>query len=571
MKGARSVWAQRPYIELSTRSALKSLKPAFVKTLMHELDVVGLQGRMFPVCFEDNSVGVFVLEVFRNEDQTQALLDLLEAQGRPMADPGLYVLPPALFLAVAQGDGLLPRAVKEPGAREILGSALSGIMTEVIEWAVSRKASDIHFNVQRLHAESSIWFTIAGRYVCPPRYAHIPTATMLDMLAVTWMEVQGGNGAVFDPSIEQEGRFVRTCQGRRHVIRWASLATDAGPSVCMRLLRLDVESVAPTLSELGYLPSQIELLEDARLSQGGAIILAGTVGSGKSTTIASLLRAIPSYRKIITLEDPAEYAIPNALQNSVVRSVHGDDLVVFDRKLKSIKRSAMNDLLIGEIRDQAAGRAFVDLAASGVSLYTTVHAGSALLIPERLCSSFIGIPRDFLAAPGVLKLLVYQVLLRELCPHCAFEFKEFLNSSSLPCARHINRSVKWWINWSSCIERIFGIPGSSLRFCNAVGCNQCKSEVPLMSGVKGRTAVAEMLSMGQDAELFSLFGRADQVEMRQWVSSRVKTPCADPDMRGKSARECALYKMSIGQLDPRELESNFGALTQPSSDGCSLA
>ena len=117
-----------------------------------------------------------------------------------MADPGLYVLPPALFLAVAQGDGLLPRAVKEPGAREILGSALSGIMTDVIEWAVSKKASDIHFNVQRLLAESSIWFTIGGRYVCPPRYAHSPTATMLDMLAVTWMEVQGGNGAVFDPS-----------------------------------------------------------------------------------------------------------------------------------------------------------------------------------------------------------------------------------------------------------------------------------------------------------------------------------------------------------------------------------
>jgi type II secretory ATPase GspE/PulE/Tfp pilus assembly ATPase PilB-like protein len=339
----------------------------------------------------------------------------------------------------------------------------------------------------------------------------------------------------------------------------------------MRLLRLDTESVAPTLTELGYLPSQVELLEDARLSQGGAIILAGTVGSGKSTTIASLLRAIPSYRKVITLEDPAEYAIPNALQNSVTRSVQGDDLAMFDRKLKSIKRSAMNDLLIGEIRDQAGGRAFVDLAASGVSLYTTVHAGSALLIPERLCSSFIGIPRDFLAAPGVLKLLVYQVLLRELCPHCALDFKEFLNLSSLPCARHISRSVKWWINWSSCIERVFGIPGSSLRFCNATGCSQCESEVPLMTGVKGRTAVAEMLSMAQDAELFSLFGRANQVAMQRWASSRDKTPHADPNMRGKSAHECALYKMSIGQIDPREVESIFGALAEQSSNGRSRA
>lgn len=571
MKGISSVWVQRPYVELSTRSALKSLKPPFVKTLMHELDVVALQSRMFPVCFGDNSVGVFVLEAFRNEDQTQALLDLLEAQGRPMADPGLYVLPPALFLAVAQGDGLLPRAVKEPGAREILGSALSGIMTEVIEWAVSRKASDIHFNVQRLHAESSIWFTIAGRYVCPPRYAHFPTATMLDMLAVTWMEVQGGNGAVFDPSIEQEGRFVRICHGRRHVIRWASLATDAGPSVCMRLLRLDTEAVAPTLAELGYLPSQVELFEDARLSQGGAIILAGTVGSGKSTTIASLLRAIPPYRKVITLEDPAEYAIPNALQNSVARSVQGDDLIMFDRKLKSIKRSAMNDLLIGEIRDQAAGRAFVDLAASGVSLYTTVHAGSALLIPERLCSSFIGIPRDFLAAPGVLKLLVYQVLLRELCPHCSLDFVEFLNSSAIQCARHVNRSVDWWRSWSSCIERQFSISSASLRFCNVSGCSQCESEVPLMTGIKGRTVVAEMLSITQDPELFFLLGRADPVEMHRWVASRDKMPCADPNMRGKSAHECALYKMSRGQIDPREIESNFGMFTEQSSPWCNRA
>jgi hypothetical protein len=80
-----------------------------------------------------------------------------------------------------------------------------------------------------------------------------------------------------------------------------------------------------------------------------------------------------------------------------------------------------------------------------------------------------------------------------------------------------------------------------------------------------------MLSMGQDPELFRLLGRADQDEMRQWMTNREKTPYADPNMRGKSARECALYKMSIGQIDPREIESNFGALTERSSDGCSLA
>ena len=551
-------WSQRPFIELSSRHALKLLKPAFVKTLIHEFDVAPLQTRMYPVCFADGSVGIFVLEAFRNEDQTLALIDLLQAKSRRLANPCLYVLPPALFLAVAQGDGLSPRSVKEPGARDVLGGALSAVMTEVIEWAAVKQASDIHLNVQKHLSESSIWFTIAGRYVRPERYAHIPTATMLDMLAVTWMDVQGGNGAVFDPSVEQEGRFVRVCNGRRYVIRWASLATDVGPSVCLRLLLLDSNVSSPTFSELGYLPSQIEALEAARVCQGGAIILAGTVGSGKSTTIASLLRTIPSYRKVITLEDPAEYAIPNALQNTVTRSVHDEGLTAFDRKLKAIKRSAMSDLLIGEIRDLAAGRAFVDLAATGVSLYTTVHAGSALLIPERLCSSFIGIPRDFLTAPGVLKLLVYQVLLREVCPHCALNFEQFLGTNGLACARNINRSVSWWRTWASVVERTFCIPSTMFRFCNAEGCGYCQNDIPLAAGTKGRTVVAEMLSKAQDAEIFSLLRQGDQGAVHRYLLARTKTPYTDADMQGKSALECALYKMSIGQIDPREIETHFG-------------
>ena len=329
---------------------------------------------------------------------------------------------------------------------------------------------------------------------------------------------------------------------------------------------LDSDVSAPTFSDLGYLPSQIEALEAARLSQGGAIILAGTVGSGKSTTIASLLRSIPNYRKVITLEDPAEYAIPNALQNTVVRSVHDEGLTAFDRKLKAIKRSAMSDLLIGEIRDQAAGRAFVDLAATGVSLYTTVHAGSALLIPERLCSSFIGIPRDFLTAPGVLKLLVYQVLLREVCPHCALNFEQFLRTKVLSCSRNINRSVSWWRTWASGVERRFCISSTMLRFCSAVGCSYCQSDIPMTAGTKGRTVVAEMLSTAQDAEIFSLLGQGDQGAVHRWLLARTKTPCTDAEMQGKSALECALYKMSIGQIDPREIETHFGLFQAMKSD-----
>ena len=83
-----------------------------------------------------------------------------------------------------------------------------------------------------------------------------------------------------------------------------------------------------------------------------------------------------------------------------------------------------------------------------------------------------------------------------------------------------------------------------------------------MSGTMGRTAVAEMISSTHDAELFSLLGQADRTNIENWVATRIRKPHVDPDMRGKSALDCALYKMSIGQIDPREVETNFGPFLQ---------
>src|SRR3546814_7578327 len=81
--------------------------------------------------------------------------------------------------------------------------------------------------------------------------------------------------------------------------------------------------------------------------------------------------------------DPVEYLIPAAIQNTVVRNL---DVAAHDNyaaKLRALKRSAMTDVLLGEIRDIETGKAFMDLAGSGVNVYTTVHAPSAALIPQR--------------------------------------------------------------------------------------------------------------------------------------------------------------------------------------------
>jgi type II secretory ATPase GspE/PulE/Tfp pilus assembly ATPase PilB-like protein len=560
MKGLRTMQSERVLRELRTQGELDSLDPTFMRTLAKELDVLSLVSRMCPVLFNDASAGVFVLSQHYHDDQTGALLHLLKQRGYRLNPKPLVVLSPALLIAVTKSVRTAGTVAIQIPETSVNGNALSLAMSAILLWAFKHRASDIHFNVNRTQSESAVMFTIDGRYVCPDLYARLPTATMLAMLAVTWMDVEGGNGAVFDPTIEQQGRLVRELGGHRVCLRWASLATDQGPSVCLRLLILDSTELTPELDELGYLDSQIEALRRASLKQGGAIVLAGTVGSGKSTTLATMMREIPAHRKVITLEDPAEYWIPHALQNTVSRSSDEDELSVFDNKLKTFKRSAMNDLLIGEIRDSAGGRAFSDLAGSGISIYTTVHAGSALWVPERLASSFIGVPRDLLATPGILKLLVFQCLLPLLCQGCAQNYEQVSHSGTWQCAFNQTRSSRWRDSWIDMLEEQTGLSRNRLRFKSAQGCERCSKGLSELCGISGRTVAAEMIEPSEEPEFLSGLRRNDGLFLHQWFAQRSKSPMQNSNMQGKSARECALYKVWAGLVDPRTVEQTFGMM-----------
>lgn len=548
------------YVAIPTHDALLQLSPAFVRSLAHELAVLGLQGRVCPVSFSDGSAGVFTLPEYCYDDQTLAVLELLRRRGMRLSDPQLFVLPPALLLAIDKSaDEQTGIASSVYTDRQTQQGALSAAFDAVLRWGVVRQASDIHFNVNRNRYSSPVFFTLAGRYVSPSEFSNLPTSTVLDMLAVAWMDVEGGNGAVFDPMIEQQGRLSRTVDGQRLLLRWASLATDVGPSVCLRLLVMDESKLTPDLQALGYLPQQIALFERLELTDGGAVVLAGTVGCGKSTTIATLMRAIAAERKVITLEDPAEYLIPNALQNTVCRSFSEEDEYAFDTKLKAIKRSAMNDLLIGEIRDHTTGRAFMDLAACGVNLYTTVHAGSALLIPDRLASSFIGVARDLLATPGVLKLLVFQALMVKLCSGCSLSLEQ---AQRQPSGRGVGAqasSADQLERWVSRIEENFGVSRGALRFRNEQACADCEHSVPILRGTAGRTVVAEMIEPLSEPEFLEGVKRQDGVGLYRWFTDRSQQALLTSQPQRQSARQIAIYKMAQGILDPREVQVRFGA------------
>jgi type II secretory ATPase GspE/PulE/Tfp pilus assembly ATPase PilB-like protein len=534
---------------LSTQDDIAGISPAFLRAMGDEFDLAALAGRLCPVALQDGTVAVFALADYAVGDQVDELERMVVRSGHRLASPSRYVLPAPLLLSVARGQLTLERLRdRRAGLADRHKSALAAGFLDIVTWGVRHDASDVHLNVHHRRAESEIRFTIGGRYVAPARFRHMPTATLMEMLAVAWMDVRGGNGAVFDSRLEQQGQLHIEVDDRPVMLRWASLASDNGPSVCLRLLRLDARPETLSLASLGYLDSQIEMLDRACLSDGGAIVLAGVVGSGKSTTIATLIRALPDSRKVITLEDPVEYLIENALQNSVARHLDDTGINAFDAKLKTVKRSAMNDLLIGEIRDAETGRAFMDLAGSGVNLYTTAHAGSALMIPERLASDFIGISRDFLATPGVLKLLVYQALIPRLCRHCALPLESL----------YAGPDAEAWRQWTYRFTKLYELDATSLRIRDPQGCGHCASqELPHLNGTRGRTVVAEIIEPSCDDAFLRCVRQRDNLALRRHLRARRAAPFDSPDMEGKSAMECAVYKASIGEIDPRDIESRF--------------
>ncbi|RMX08160.1 secretion system protein E [Corticibacter populi] len=422
---------------------------------------------------------------------------------------------------------------------------------DIIAYGVVNKASDVHLNIFSRRERSEVRYTIDGKYVAPDRFK-LPTATLEAIARVAWQRSDGGNGAEFNLRVEQQCQiYLQLPELGEYMLRWASMACDDGPQVTMRITRVDQGFKPMGLAELGYLPSQIEMFQRAMRSEGGAIVFSGVVNSGKSTSLTSLLSQIPPTRKVVSIEDPRENILPGTHfhQNTVTRELDSD-ADPFKPKVRTIKRTALTDLFIGEIRDAQTGALLQDIIEAGSNCYTTVHARNCVGIPARLSSPAIGIGRDVLATPGNLKLLIYQALLPVTCQHCRLPAASLWSADAEDAA--------YWHAYFERIERLYGIHHSLIFVRNPHGCEHCRrSGLPELNGLKGRTVVAEMVE--PDDHFNACVLDAKVVELTRYVESLRTAAFDDPDMRGKSAMECAIYKASQGLIDPREIEPRFKA------------
>lgn len=561
-KASVEVWSE------ADRARLENWRPIFDRLSIAPGD---LSDRFCPIQREDSTCQLLVLAECADDNDVMALLLAMRQAGLVMTQPNVLLVPAVVLGEINRRSRLaeLPRVdtVTPQTSKHVLFS----LFDDVLSWAVQAGASDIHLTLHARRPNADIAFTVDGWLVRPLQFQAIKAQMLNELLSIAWMGVRGGNGAVFDPGREQQGRLERCVKGRNIGLRWASLVTGQGPSVCLRVLNPAGRERVPPIGELGYAGDQLAMLERACSGDGGAVIFAGMVGSGKSTTLAALVQEIPETRKVITLEDPVEYVLDNALQCLVTSlqeqtgqtgqaaQTNDSDLAT---KLKTIKRSAAHDVLIGEIRDRSGGQALMDLVLSGTSVYTTLHASSALQVLLRLSSPLIGVPESLLAMPGVLKLLVYQALLPKLCVACALPFEQWLAHAPLHCSLNRVRSVRWVEQWWQSWIVATGVAPELIRFRHPAGCVACRrNAVSTLNGCYGRFMVAEMIEPSADAVFYDAIGRlglAHQVGV--WQTQLLARGGCDLK-HYRPIRRQAVDGLQAGWLDPRDYERRFGIVS----------
>jgi len=419
----------------------------------------------------------------------------------------------------------------------------------VIEFAIANKASDITFNVYKDKEDSQIFFQIDGMYVAP-RLWRLPTARMEEILSIVWQAVKGGSESFFSGNEEQQGKVETFAYGKKVMLRWSSIATDRGPSVTFRAL---IQEEVKDIEFYGYLPSHLAMFVRNQASGGGIIGIAGRVGMGKTSSTASLLNRLPRFWKIISIEDPVEIELPHVIQCTVENRLDGSKNASYVSKLFSLKRNAPNAVSLGEIRDKLTGEGVIEVGGMGTQLYLTVHALGMVQIPERLASKSIQIPRDFLASPGMLKLLVYQILVPKLC-ECALDITEFEDFGGND-ATGVFREASYWTAYLERLDRIFQVDSRTLKVRNTDGCECCRNEhFTELNGFRGRDQIAEMMEPNAHYKILECIASGDTLGLQSYLNTLPRSRIDDENMDNKTIIECGMYKALKGSIDPRDIE-----------------
>lgn len=346
----------------------------------------------------------------------------------------------------------------------VKGAPVSRIVSVIMRHAADGKASDIH--IEPFANESRVRYRLDGvlhTTLALPGNLHSAVVSRIKVLA---------NLRLDETRVPQDGRITETIEGRTLDFRVSTLPLQEGQEkVVMRIL--DTSVGVPTLEQLGFNPEHVEVIKKNIKKPHGLLLISGPTGSGKSTTLYTVLNMLNAEGlNIVTLEDPIEYVIKGVNQ-SQIRSEVG---FTFATGLRALLRQDPNVIMVGEIRDKETAMLAVHAALTGHLILSTIHTNDAMGVVPRLLDMEV---EPFLLA-ATLNIAIAQRLARKICEECK-------GPVEVPSQVVEEMRQELMVTPKRFVPANLDINGP-LQFYKGKGCPRCGG-----SGYKGRVAVAEIL------------------------------------------------------------------------------
>ena len=342
-------------------------------------------------------------------------------------------------------------------------AAVIRFVNEVVQKAVSDRATDIHFEPHRDTLQ--IRYRIDGELVAirvPDNLIRFQDAIISRLKIMAKLNIS-------EKRRPQDGRISFGAGDTELDIRISTFPTMYGESVSLRLL--NQKSKPLSMRELGLTSDEEDKVTRTLAAPHGIVLVTGPTGSGKSTSLTAFIRLINSpERRIITVEDPVEYEVPGVNQTQV----HADIGLTFAHSLRAVLRQDPDVIMVGEIRDRETADIAIRASLTGHLVLSTLHTNDAPGALTRLTDMDI---EPFLIASSV-EMIIAQRLVRRLCPNCA----QPANYDPI----HIQRCLT-----TMRIDHSETVHGRLAKAPN--GCERCRK-----LGFRGRVAIFEILRMSEE-------------------------------------------------------------------------
>lgn len=397
--------------------------------------------------FLEKKTGKKIILTLADSEQIVKMMDLSYSQGlSPEVRDALKEYSPDLHQEAQMSNVQLQQA------------PIAKIVSTILDFSIKARASDIHIEPEE--NRTKVRYRIDGilqEKLSLPKTIHEALISRIKILSEMKID---------EKRIPQDGRFTFLSKNDEVDLRVSTLPTVFGEKVVMRLLKKT--GGIPSLIELGFGGPQLKVLEEAIAKPYGIILITGPTGSGKTTTLYSILSRLnkPTVN-IVTLEDPVEYQITGINQVQI----NAQAGLTFATGLRAFLRQDPNIILVGEVRDKETTQLAIQAALTGHLVFSTLHTNNAATAIPRL----IDLGAESFLIASVLTAILGQRIARKICPYCKVSYQ---------ASEEVTANIK------SVLGPLFPkkFETSPVFINKGKGCPECDQ-----SGYLGRIAIFEIL------------------------------------------------------------------------------